>query len=197
MEKKHIVVIAGSIRPGNQTLKAMKLVVDELQKREDATFEAIDPAELTLALPGGSQVGSSHDLLQEKAKRATGVILVSPEYHGGISSVMKLIIDNLGFPSVLAGKPIALLGVAEGSIGAIKSLEQLRSICSHIGAIVLPGSVSIARVSHVFDEKGKCLDKASEERIRKVPHILLDYIEDHICPKIALENMVREKQKGI
>ena len=37
---------------------------------------------------------------------------------------MKLVIENLGFPSVLAGKPVALLGMAAGAIGAIKSLEH-------------------------------------------------------------------------
>ena len=64
----------------------------------------------------------------------------------------KLIIENLGFPSVLATKPVALLGVAAGQIGAIKSLEQLRSVLSHVGAIVLPGPVSVAGVQGVFDE---------------------------------------------
>jgi FMN reductase len=48
---------------------------------------------------------------------------------------MKLAIDNLGFPSMLSGKPISLLGVAAGVIGAIKSLEELRGICSHVGAV--------------------------------------------------------------
>ena len=56
-------------------------------------------------------------------RRSTGVVLATPEYHGSFSSVMKLMIENLGFPSVLAGKSVALLGVAGGSIGAIKSLE--------------------------------------------------------------------------
>ena len=58
----------------------------------------------------------------------------------------KLVIENLGFPSVLAGKPVALVGVAAGRIGAIKSLEQLRGVCSHVGALVLPGAVSVAGV---------------------------------------------------
>ena len=61
-----------------------------------------------------------------------------------MSACAKLIIENLGFPSVLAGKAIVILGVAAGSAGAIKSLEQLRCVLSHIGAIVLPGPVSIA-----------------------------------------------------
>ncbi len=102
-------------------------------------------------------------------------------------------IENLGFPSVLSGKPVALLGVAAGQIGAIKSLEQLRSICSHIGAIVLPGPVSVPNVQKVFDEEGTCLDKSVEKRIRGLSSDLMNYINNNICPGHALEAMVRQK----
>ncbi len=37
----------------------------------------------------------------------------------------------------MSGKPVALLGVAAGSIGAIKSLEHLRGVVSHIGGLAL------------------------------------------------------------
>ncbi|MEE9170498.1 MAG: NADPH-dependent oxidoreductase, partial [bacterium] len=87
--------------------------------------------------------------------------------------------------------PIALLGVAAGQIGAIKSLEQLRSVCSHVGAIVLPGPVSVANVRSLFDEDGRCRDEAIEKRIRGVATNLLHYIHDNLCPRIALEEMVR------
>ncbi len=38
--------------------------------------------------------------LQESVSRATGIILSTPEYHGSFSSTIKLVIENLGFPSV-------------------------------------------------------------------------------------------------
>ena len=105
--------------------------------------------------------------------------------------MIKLVIENLGFPSVLAGKPVALLGVAAGQIGAIKSLESLRGICSHVGAIVLPGAVSVAGVQRVFDEEGNCLNEGVEKMIRSVGINLIHYIQDNICPRIALESMAR------
>ena len=79
----------------------------------------------------------------------------------------KLIIENLGFPSVLASKPVALVGVAAGQIGAIKALEHLRSVLSHVGAIVLPGPVSVAGVQNVFDEEGRCVDEAIEKNVAR------------------------------
>jgi NAD(P)H-dependent FMN reductase len=104
----------------------------------------------------------------------------------------KLIIENLGFPSLLAGKPVALLGVAAGRIGAIKSLEQLRGVCSHVGALVLPGSVSIAGVQKAFDNDGRCTDPGVEESLRGIASSLLEFIQTYVCPKHVLEEMVRE-----
>ncbi len=190
-ERIRIVAVIGTVRPGNYTSMALRLVADEIRQHDDATVEVIDPATMTLPFPGEEDGAGDGQRLREAVARATGVVFSTPEYHGGYSSVIKLVIENLGFPSVLAGKPVALLGVAAGQIGAIKSLEALRGICSHVGAIVLPGPVSVAGVQKAFDEGGNCLDEAVERRIRGVATNLLDYIHDSICPRIALEAMVR------
>src|SRR5882672_10201600 len=186
-----IVVINGSVRPGNYTGMASKYVVDELRKHPKVSVEVVDPAVLKLPFPGTDPHSAVTKKLQETVRAATGVILVTPEYHGSFSSVMKLVIENLGFPSVLAGKPVALLGVAAGSIGAIKSLEQLKGVCSHIGAIVVPGSVSVAGVHKVFDDHGRCTDADTEKLLKGLGHALLSFLREYICPKHVLEDMVR------
>lgn len=197
MEKERIRIVAavGSVRPGNFTLKAMNLVLDEMGRHRDVETQLIDPAKLKMALPGTAQDNSTMEALQKIVAEATGVILATPEYHGSYSSVIKLVIEHLGFPSVLSGKPVALLGVAAGSIGAIKALEHLRSVCSHVGAIVLPGPVSVAAVHKVFDDQGRCLDPGIEKRIRGVATNLVDYIRNTVCPRVALEQMVRADSK--
>ena len=185
-----IVAVGGSVRPGNFTGKALALVADQIARSDDATVDVVDLNEIQLPLPG---LAASDDMkaLQERFATATGVLLATPEYHGSFSSVIKLLIDNLGFPSVLSGKPIALLGVAAGQIGAIKALEHLRSVCSHVGAVVLPGPVSVAGVQKLFDEDGNCIDESTEKRIRGLATNLLDYIRGSICPRVALEEAVR------
>jgi FMN reductase len=188
-----IVAVKGSVRPGNYTSMALNLVVDEMKKAENVSVEVIDPASIHLPLPGQNSDDPGLNVMQETMREATGIVLSTPEYHGTYSSVIKLIVENLGFPSGLAGKPVALLGVAAGQIGAIKALEHLRSVCSHIGSIVLPGPVSVANVQKVFDEDGKCLDLKVETRIRGLGVHLLDYIHDNICPKMTLEMMVRSE----
>ena len=107
---------------------------------------------------------------------------------------MKLVIENLGYPSPMAGKPVALLGVAGGTIGAVKSLEHLRSVVSHVGGIVLPLPISVANVRTVFDTEGRCLDSGEERLIRSVGTNLLTYIEHNVCPRVTLEQLLGEAE---
>ncbi len=186
-----IVAVLGTARPGNYTARALALVADEIEKRGNITLDVIDPAGMNLPFPGMDTDVPDTKALQDIVSSATGVVFSTPEYHGTYSAMTKLILENLGFPSVLAGKPVGLLGVAAGQIGAIKALEHLRSVLSHIGAIVLPGPVSVAGVQQVFDEDGRCLDERMEVLIRGVATNLIDYIHSNICPRVALEQFVR------
>ena len=47
-----IVAAIGSVRPGNQTAKALALAVDEMRKHDGIEVEVIDPAEVAMSLPG-------------------------------------------------------------------------------------------------------------------------------------------------
>lgn len=187
-----IATVLGSSRSNNYTSKALRFVIDEIQTHQHISLNEIELGNANLSFPGEDSKSPDITDLRDTIQNATGVILATPEYHGSFSSIMKLFIENLGFPSILSTKPVALLGVAAGEIGAIKSLEHLSSVCSHIGAIVLPGVVSVANVRKVFDKEGNCLDNRIEKRIRNLANSLINYIQESICPKITLESMVRE-----
>jgi NAD(P)H-dependent FMN reductase len=188
---RNIVCISGTNRPGNYTSMALAIVVDQLQEAGEQ-LTVFDARELKLGFPGHDQTDDAARL-KEAVERASALVIASPEYHGGVCAHTKLIIENLGFPSVLAGKPVALAGVAAGRIGAIKSLEQLRAICSHIGAVVVPGTVSIAGVRKAFDEQGKCTDEGSEEALRGLADALRGFLDEFVCPRFILESMAREE----
>ncbi len=194
-DKIHIVIINGSVRPGNYTNMASVLVLDELKKHTKVSTEVIDPVTLNLPPPGTDPQSKDAKQLQQKVGQATGIILATPEYYGSFSSVMKLVIESLGYPSALAGKPVALLGVAGGTIGAVKSLEHLRSVVSHVGGIVLPLPISVANVTTVFDNEGRCLDADADQLIRSVGRNLLTYIEHNVCPRVTLERLFSEGEK--
>ncbi len=191
-KKSHnLVCISATSRPGNFTAKALAVVTDELSVG-NASPLVFDARDLRLSFPGQSPTDDA-ERLRAAIGNATGVVIATPEYHGTFSAVTKLIIENLGFPSVLAGKPVALVGVAAGRIGAIKSLEHLRGVCAHVGALVLPGAISIAGVNRAFDADGRCTDPAAETALRGLANSLLAFIENYVCPKFALEAIAREE----
>ena len=186
-----IVSISGTSRPDNYTARALGIVNKELTALGHAPQE-FDARHLTLSFPGLAPTDDA-ERLRAAVMASSGIVIATPEYHGTFSAMTKLIIENLGFPSVLAGKPVALVGVAAGRIGAIKSLEQLRGVCAHVGALVLPGAISIAGVRAAFDAEGNCVDSNAETALRGVAKSLTEFIQDYVCPKFILEELVRKE----
>jgi NAD(P)H-dependent FMN reductase len=187
---KPTVTISGTSRPDNYTSRALAVVNDELEKRGHQV-QSFDAREMKLSFPGEPATDDGKRL-KEAVENAGAIVLATPEYHGCFAAMTKLIIENLGFPSVLAGKPVALLGVAAGRIGAIKSIEALRGVCAHTGAIVLPHSISIAGVRNVFDDDGNCTDEGTEKVLRGLADGLLEFVRDYVCPKFILEASIRD-----
>jgi FMN reductase len=178
--KYKIVAIIGSISKNSFTRKSLKIAVSEIEKHDNFSVEIIDPRDFDLPFPGSGIMNESKAKLREIVGRADAALIATPEYNGSYSSIIKLVIENLGYPSELSGKPIGLLGVASGDMGAIKSIEALRGVCAHIGGFVLPNATSIPNVDKKFDSEGNCIDEQTERRIKRVGSELVKFINrDH------------------
>ena len=175
----HLIAIAGSVRPDGFTRRFLDVLLGVLSSYPGVTVDCIDPCDYDLAFPGEKAAEALQEKLMERARNADGFILSTPEYHGSYSSVLKVLIDNMGYPSIMEGKPVSLLGIAAGRLGAIKALEHLRSVSSHLGAIVLPYPVSVAEAHTKLDDEGKCLDADLTELIHKCADQLVAYTRKH------------------
>lgn len=175
----HLVAISGSVRRDGYTRQFLDLLIEMLERHPDVTVDCIDPGDFRLAFPGQPEAADLQDKLMARVVLADGILLSTPEYHGSYSSVLKALIDNLGYPSVIAGKPVSLLGIATGRLGAIKALEHLRSVCSHIGAIVLPYPVSVAEAHNKIDDGGRCTDPDLVHLMEQCAAQLVDYTRSH------------------
>jgi FMN reductase len=165
-----IVGICGSLRKESYTRMALKVA---LRGAEDAGAEAqlIDLRDYQLVFCDGGD--RSDDLpkdvgrLRDEVKRAQGILLATPEYHGGYSGVLKNALDLMGFDE-FEGKMIGLVGVSGGNTGAFGALSALRSVGRALHAWVVPKQAAVANVDEVFDDKGKCKDEAIEKRLKAV-----------------------------
>ncbi len=189
----HVTAILGSLRPGNRTRHALELMLACLRRDPELSLDLIDPATMTLALPGDYNAPLVAEELMTRVAMADALVLATPEYHGSYSSVIKAIIDNLGYPSAMADKPVVLLGVASGKIGAVKAIEHLRGVCAHVGAIVLPNPVSIAQVHEVFTDQGICTHPEIAGLIEHTADYLLGYLRGRPPHEPSLQEVVRQR----
>lgn len=163
--KSRVTILLGSLRAGSNSARIAALVGDGLRS-QGADVEIVDPRQLDLKVPGHPAAAAENEALGVRLKAqvaaSDAVVLVTPEYDGSYSAVLKILIEHLGYPSALQGKPVALIGVASGAIGALKALEHLRGICLHIGALVMPTERSFGVAHRLFDADGACKDSDTE-----------------------------------
>jgi chromate reductase len=175
----HLVAVSGSVRRDGYTRRFLDLMIRMLEPYPGVTVDCIDPGDFSLAFPGESGAAALQAQLMARVAPADGILLSTPEYHGSYSSVLKVLIDNMGYPSVLKGKPVALLGIATGRLGAVKALEHLRGVCSHVGAIVLPYPVSVSEAHDRMDTSGNCTDAELVRLMEACADQLVRYTRAH------------------
>ena len=167
--KFRIVGICGSLRKRSYTRRALAVALHGAAEA-GAETQLIDLRDYQLVFcDGGDTDDVPHDVsrLRDEVKRAQGIILATPEYHGGYSGVLKNALDLMGFDE-FEGKMIGLVGVSGGGVGASGALAGLRSVGRALHAWVVPEQAAVANVDEVFDETGACKDKANEKRLKAV-----------------------------
>jgi NAD(P)H-dependent FMN reductase len=166
-ESIRIVAICGSLRPGSYTYKALQVALQGAREL-GAETQLIDLRDYNLVFCNGSKDADAYpeavSLLRQDVGRAQGIILGTPEYHGGYSGVLKNALDLMGFAE-FEGKMIGLVGVSGGRIGATNSLASLRAVGRSLHAWVLPDEVSIPQAWQQFDEDGSLKSSDLSERL--------------------------------
>ena len=150
-----IAILLGSIRAGRQTHKIAYYVEQKLQERGVDTV-MIDLANHPLPLMD-ERKGHQRPITGEVAstgvqlKEADAILLVSPEYHGSFTGVLKNALDY--YWSEFARKPIGVIATGSGRMGGINASTQLQHVILSLGAYPLPFKLLIPEIQHAFDEQ--------------------------------------------
>ena len=165
-----VVGICGSIRSGSYTRLAVQIALQGAQEVGVQT-RLIDLKDYHLVFCDGKEDESTfpEDVfkLRREVSQAGGIILGTPEYHGGVSGVLKNALDLMGFDEI-EGKMIGLVGVSGGELGAVHALNSLRAVGRALHAWVIPEQASIPEAWKVFDESGNLKDSDLEKRVKEV-----------------------------
>jgi FMN reductase len=165
-----VVGICGSLRKGSLTRIALQLAL-EGAREAGAQVRLIDLCDYQLIFCDGKDDESQYPddvfRLREEVAAAQGILLATPDYHGGYSGVLKNALDLMG-GAQFKGKVTGLLGVSGGSMGAIGALNGLREVCRSLHAWVVPEQAVIPEAWEAFDELGVLKDAALEKRLKEV-----------------------------
>ncbi len=159
-----IVAIGGTVNPASSTEQALRLA---------ASSASAGGAELTVF--GGAYLaqlphygGADHTKadgaeLVEAVRRADGVLIAAPGYHGTISGLVKNALDYLEELArderpYLDGRAVGLIATAFGDQATMSTLLTLRSIVHALRGWPTPMGATIRTYQGLFSPDGECLD---------------------------------------
>jgi FMN reductase len=169
-----IVGLGGSLRPQSYSQHLLSLTGDRLQAL-GASIEILDLRQLNLPFCNGEKDYSAHpdvEKLRQTVQQADGLILATPEYHGGASGVLKNALDLMSFDQ-LSGKVAGLISVLGGSANS-NALNELRLVMRWVHAWVIPEQVAVGQAWRAFTDDGQLVDKDLSERLDRFAASLID-----------------------
>jgi len=163
-----ITLISGTNRPGSNTRRVCALV--EATYRElGVEVRVLDLAELPSELFASTAYATKPPAFAPFADAvlgASGLVVITPEYNGGVPGVLKYFIDMLKFPESFIHRPVCFVGLAAGTWGALRPVEQLQQIFGYRNAHIYPERVFLPNIGNLLDSAGQFTDPDIKKRLR-------------------------------
>lgn len=174
MQDMNVVGIGGSTRAGSQSEQALRIA---LRGAADAgaTTTLITGEDLQLPFYDvaiAERSPAARELV-EAIRRADGLIVVSPGYHGGPSGLVKNALDYVedlhhDERPFLTGRAVGLIAVASGWQAAVTALNQLRTTVHALRGWPTPLGGAVNSLETKFDESGGCSDEKVQATLRLI-----------------------------
>ena len=166
----YIVGLGGTLRPNSSTENAVRRTL-QAAARLGAEVVQFTGHELDLPTFTGAPEAltpAAKRLLAE-LRRADGVILGSPGYHGAVSGMMKNALDHLedmnrDAAPYLHGRAVGCIATAAGWQAAIATLANLRGIVHALRGWPTPLGVALNTAEAAFDADGVPADPRIDDQ---------------------------------
>ena len=171
-----ILVLYGSLRARSFSKLASE-EASRLLRWYGCEVRTFDPT----GLPLPDSTDADHPKVQELRELAAwseGMLWVSPERHGSITSIMKAQIDwiplSLGGVRPTQGKTLAIMQVSGGS-QSFNTVNQLRILGRWMRMITMPNQSSIPKAFLEFDDNDRMLSSSLYQRVVDVCEELVKF----------------------
>jgi FMN reductase len=169
--------ISGSLKPDSSTSFVVKLALAAAKEAgADIDFYEVSLGHLPFcdARDDESTYPESVHNFRKRISNAQGIIIGTPEYHNSLTGSLKNALDLTG-KDEFEHKMVGLVGVAGGTMGAVNSINHLRTIMRGVGAWVIPHQVSIGSSGKLFSASNQLSDQGLEKRIKKLGSDVLKF----------------------
>ncbi|GAA1338843.1 NADPH-dependent FMN reductase [Saccharothrix algeriensis] len=180
-----VVGIGGSLRSNSQSERAMRIA---LSGAADAGAKVIEVAGPELVLPfydpSIPDRPANARRLVDALRRADGVVLVSPGYHGTVSGLVKNALDYVedlrgDERPYLDGRAVGCVAAARGWQASVTTLTALRSIVHALRGWPTPLGAAINSGEVDFDLEGGCSDHTVAGNLRTIGRQVAEFAASH------------------
>lgn len=182
--KPLIVGLGGTVRAGSSTEKALicALKAAEAKGAETHLLGGVFLSGLPIFDPRPGETHAAQQELADAIRRADGVIVASPGYHGSISGVIKNALDTLELTRTdadpyLSHKPVGTIITADGWQAAGTTLMALRAIIHALRGWPTPFGAALNAGVGLFDEAGDCKDQKDAWQLATVADQVVEFAQ--------------------
>ena len=178
--KPLIVGLGGSGSATGTTERVLRLALDAAERGGAETLyfdgKALD---MPMYSWGGERTDQSASLI-DALRRADGVIIASPGYHGTISGLIKNALDYVEDMAkddrvYFEGRAVGLIAVAAGWQATGSTLATLRSITHALRGWPTPMAVAINSATPVFGADGVIADASTATQLNVLAGQVVDF----------------------
>jgi azobenzene reductase len=169
--KMKILILAGSNRVGAGSTK-LAAYVSRLLKEQGADVELFELYQKPIPfyepdyVLGSAPVDAHLRELLTLADEADAIALSTPEYHGGVTGVLKNALDFLE-KRHFQGKAVLSMATAGGAV-AVSTLQQLQAIVRYVHGVNCSEWISLGKDLRPFSAQGEPLHPDALKRINHV-----------------------------
>jgi NAD(P)H-dependent FMN reductase len=174
-----IVILSGTNRPGSNTRK-VTAHVEKIYSSLGVQYQLLDLAQMPpeIFLPSSyEEKPAAFKPFTDAILASDGLVVVTPEYNGGIPGVLKYFIDMLPFPESFEQRSVCFVGLAAGIWGALRPVEQLQAIFGYRNAFIYPERVFMPGIGKLLDDAGKFTSPDIEKRLHHQATGFVGFVE--------------------
>ena len=174
-----ITLLSGTNRPGSNTRKVAR-EIEGIYATLSVPLNVLDLAELPPEIYSPASYAEKPDSFRRFSDgilQAEGLVIVTPEYNGGMPGMLKYFVDMLKFPESFEQRPVCFVGISAGIWGALRPVEQLQMIFGYRNAYLYPERVFMPKINDLLDASGRLRSEELSARLRSQAEGFIHFVE--------------------